>query len=215
MRHFAAALSLCIAAIAHAEEPGTDRPYADYYKELGPAKAADSGDALRIAMCLKPANKSDTFPTDLAFEVRDGATRTPLPLDARHCFELPANAVWAEHGASVHKNTSMKFQAGVSISGRLPKATHLTYAELTASVPAFQRVIASQGMLARMLGPKAKGLEIDFEPGAAQTLVVHAPDGDKRYSTDAKGAIHLPYDAALNAVQVELSALPKEIGPDV
>jgi len=170
---------------------------------------------LRIAMCLKPASKSDTLPPDLAIEVRDGAARTPLPLDAHHCFELPANAAWAAHGASVPKNTSMKFQASVSMTGRVPKKTHLTYAELTASVPAFQQVIASQGVLARMLGPKAKGLEIDFEPGATQTLIVHAPEGDKRYWTDAKGAIHLPYDPALNAVQVELSALPKEVGPDV
>ncbi|MEP7044774.1 MAG: DUF2987 domain-containing protein [Dokdonella sp.] len=217
MRHarFAAlTLSLLALVSAHAEEPGTDRPYADYYKQLGPAKAADPEDALRILMCLEPASKSDALPADLALEIRDGDHRMPIPLDAKHCFELPANPEWVEHKAVLHKNTAMKLRAGVGISGRLPKSTSLSYAELTASVPAYQRVIASQGLLARMVMPAAKGVQIEFEPTVTQSLVVHAPGSDQRYATDAKGEIHLPYDPALANARVELSAMPKEIGPD-
>jgi hypothetical protein len=62
--------------------------------------------------------------------------------------------------------------------------------------------------------PSAKGLKIDFEPGAAQSLVVLAPGGDQRYATDAKGSIRVPYDPALAAARVELSAMPKDVGPD-
>ena len=75
-------------------------------------------------------------------------------------------------------------------------------------------MLASQGLLARMFMPAAKGLKIDFEPNAVQSLVVHAAAGDQRYVTDAKGTIRLPYDPALAAARVELSAMPKEIGPD-
>jgi hypothetical protein len=215
MRHaIFVALALFALIQAHAEEPGTDKPYADYYKQLGPAKAADPEDALRIAMCLQPADKSDALPADLTLEIRDGDRRIPIPLDAEHCFELPANAEWVEHKAVLHKNTSMKLRAGVGISGRLPKSTTPTYAQLMASVPAYQHVLASQGLMARMFMPAAKGLKIDFEPGATQSLVVHAPGGDQRYATDAKGSISVPYDPALAAARVELSAMPKEVGPD-
>ena len=215
MRHaiFAALAALALTA-ARAEEPGTDRPYADYYKQLGPAKAADPDDALRIAMCLQPADKGETLPADLALEIRDGDRHIPIPLDAAHCFELQANAEWVEHNAVLHKNTSMKLGAVVGISGRLPTSTAPTYAQLMASVPAYQRVVASQGLLARAFMPSAKGLKIDFEPGAAQSLVVHAPGGDQRYATDAKGSIRVPYDPALAAARVELSAMPKDVGPD-
>ena len=126
-----AAFALLALIPAHAEEPGTDKPYADYYRQLGPAKAADPDDALRILMCLQPANKSDTLPADLALEIRDNERRIPIPLDAAHCFELPANAQWVEHKAVLHKNTSMKLSAEVTISGRLPKSTAPSYAELT------------------------------------------------------------------------------------
>lgn len=215
MRHaIFAALALFALIQAHAEEPGTDKPYADYYKQLGPAKAADPEDALRIAMCLQPADKSDALPADLALEIRDGDRHIPIPLDAAHCFELPANAEWVEHKAVLHKNTSMKLRAGVGISGRLPTSTAPTYAQLMASVPAYQRVVASQGLLARAFMPAAKGLKIDFEPGATQSLVVHAAGGDQRYATDAKGSIRVPYDPALAAARVELSAMPKDVGPD-
>jgi len=216
MRHAILATTLALFALiqAHAEEPGTDKPYADYYKQLGPVKAADPENALRIAMCLQPADKSDTLPADLALEIRDGDRRIPVPLDAARCFELPANAEWVEHKAVLHKNTSMKLRADVNISGRLPTSTTPTYAQLMASVPTYQRVVASQGLLARAFMPSAKGLKIDFEPGAAQSLIVHAPDGDQHYATDAKGSIRVPYDPALAAARVELSAMPTDVGPD-
>jgi hypothetical protein len=206
------ALSVCV---VHAEEPGTDTPYRKYYEQLGPAKAADPGNALRIRLCPQPLEKGDALPADLAFELRDGTEHTPMPLDAKRCFELPANAQWAEHDAVLHKNSSRKLRAVVDITGALPASTQLSYAELTASVPAFARVIAAQGVMARMFGPKANGLEIAFAPGASQAVIVHAATGDIRYASDEHGVIHMPVDPKLNDARVELSSLPVEIGPDV
>jgi len=215
MRRSTAALLFLAVFVLHAEEPGTDTPYRNYYQQLGPAKAADSGNALHIRLCPQPLEKGDPLPPDLAFEIRDGAQRTPMTLDAHRCFELPANADWAEHNAVLHKNWNKKLQAMIEITGRLPESTQLRYAELTASVPAFERVVAAQGVMARLFGPKVKGLEIKFAPGTSQTVVVHAPQGDLRYNTDEHGVIHLPIDTKLNETRVELSSLPIEIGPDV
>lgn len=211
------ALLVCLmsfSAVCAEEQPGTDTPYRNYYKQLGPAKAADKDNALRILMCPRPLRKEDHLPADLAFEIRDGAERTPLALDAQHCFELPANPTWSDHDAVLHKNSTMKLQAVVNITGKLPQALQLSYAELTASVPAFEHVIASQGLLTRMFAPAVKGLEIKFDRATPQTLTVHAPDGDRHYATDASGVIHLPVDAGLNDARVEMSSLPLEVGPD-
>ena len=207
-------LILCV-CLAHAEEPGTDTPYRKYYEQLGPAKAADPGNALRIRLCPQPLEKGDALPADLAFEIRDGDERTAMPMDARRCFELPANAQWAEHDAVLHKNSNRKLRAVVDITGTVPASTQLSYAELTASVPAFARVIAAQGVMARMFGPKAKGLELKFASGAPQVVIVHATSGDIRYASDEHGVIHMPVDPQLNEARVELSSLPVEIGPDV
>lgn len=215
MRRSAAVLLTLAVSVLHAEEPGTDTPYRNYYKQLGPAKAADTGDALRIRLCPQPLDKGDALPADLAFEIRDGAQRTPMPMDGQHCFELPANAAWAEHDAVLHKNWNKKLQAVIEITGKVPASTQLSYAELTASVPAFERVVETQGVMARMFGPKVKGLEIKFAPGASQAVVVHAAQGDVRYTTDEHGVIHMPIDAKLNDARVELSSPPVEIGPDV
>lgn len=214
MRRIAATLPLLIAFALHAEEPGTDTPYRKYYEQLGPAKAADSDNVLRIRLCPQPLEKGETLPADLAFEIRDGAEHTALTLDRQHCFELPSNAQWAEHDAQLHKNSNRKLRAVVDITGRLPASNELSYAELTQSIPAFERVIASQGLMARMLGPKVKGLIVKFDPGAPQSVLVHAPQGDLRYTTDASGVIRMPVDPKLNAARVELSSAPLEIGPD-
>jgi len=202
--------AICLAA----DPAGADTPYRDFYKQLGVAKAADTANVLRILMCPTPARKEDQLPADLAFEIRDGAERTPLTLDARRCFELPANAAWAEHDASLHKNSTMKFRAVINITGRLPASTQLSYAQLTASVAAFQKIVAAQGMMARMFAPTVKGLEMKFDPATPQSLIVHAPGGDQRYVTDEKGVIRMPVDPALDSARVELSSLPIEIGPD-
>jgi Protein of unknown function (DUF2987) len=209
-----APLALLAFTNVQAAEAGTDKRYSDYYKQLGPAKAADPNNVLRIIMCMQPASKDDALPPDLAFEVRDGEQITPLPLDSEHCLEMPANAAWAEHNAVVHKNTSMKLHGNVNIISRLPKSTELSYGELTAGIPVFKDVIASQGTMARLFGPSAKGLVIQFASDAAQTLIVHVPGGDKTYTSDAKGLIRLPFDPALNAARVQLSAMPKQMGPD-
>jgi len=214
MRPLVALLLALTALPVVAEEPGTDTPYRNYYKQLAPAKAADTDNALRIRMCPRPLHEGEQLPADLAFEIRDGTERTPIAFDPQHCFELPVNAAWVEHDAVLHKNSNRKLQAVVDITGKLPVSTQLNYAELTASVPAFERVIASQGMMARLFGPSVKGLEIKFDAAAPQTLIVHAPDGDRKYVTDAKGVIRLPVDPKLNSVRVELSSPPLEIGPD-
>ena len=211
---FAVLLTLSVCFV-HAEEPGTDTPYRKYYEQLGPAKAADPGNALRIRLCPQPLEKGQTLPPDLAFELRDGVERSPLPMDAKRCFELPSNAQWAEHDAVLHKNSNRKLRAVVDITGVVPASTQLRYAELTASVPAFARVIAAQGMMARMFGPKATGLEIRFAPGVPQAVIVHAASGDIRFTSDEHGVIHMPVDPKLNQASVELSSLPLEIGPDV
>jgi hypothetical protein len=211
---FATALIALLSASAAAEEPGTDTPYRNYYKQLAPASEADVDHALRIRLCPKPLHEGEQLPADLAFEIRDGAERFPIAFDAQHCFELPANASWAEHDAVLHKNANMKLQAVIDITGKLPDSTQLSYAQLTASVPAFQRVIASQGMMARMFAPHVKGLEIKFDASSPQSLIVHAADGDHKFTSDAKGEIHLPVDPKLNDARIELSSPPLQIGPD-
>lgn len=207
-------LALTSFASASAEDGGKDTPYQKYYKRLSPAKSADVENALKIIFCASAGNKSDVLPRGLEFEIRDGAEHVPLLIDDRLCFEIPVNSAWAEHDAVLHVNTSIPIALAISISGRPPKATRLSYAELMNSIPAYQRVIASQGMLARVFMPAAHGLAMGFDKGKRHTVIVHAASGDIEYATDENGELHIPYDAPLGPVRVDLDAIPQECGPD-
>lgn len=207
-------LALTPFASARAEDGGKDTPYQKYYKRLGPAKSADVENALKIIFCASAGNKNDVLPSGLEFEIRDGAERVLLSIDEHLCFELPANSAWAAHDAVIHVNTSIPIALAISISGRPPQTTSLSYAELMHGIPAYQRVIASQGILARVLMPAAHGLAMGFGKGEPHTVIVHAPGGDIEYATDENGELHIPYDASLGTVRVDLDTIPQECGPD-
>lgn len=215
VRLIASAVALLIAATVHAEEPGRDIRYADIYDKILPSKAADPDGVFHIQLCAMPAKKDQALPADLAFELRDGTRVKPLPLDAKHCFVPPLDADWAQPNALMHVNQPKgAVSVALSLDARVPTETSLNYARLTESVPAMQRLIATQGMMTRMLAPKMNSVVLKFRPASAQSAVVHAPGGDRRYATDAKGDLRIPYDAALATASVELSALPQEIEPD-
>ncbi|HEY0229820.1 MAG TPA: hypothetical protein VGC55_01095 [Dokdonella sp.] len=209
------ALAFMAAATVHAEEAGRDVPYEKVYEMIQSGRAADPDGVFRVRLCAQANAKQAMLPADLAIELRNGARTQALPLDAKHCFDPPLAAEWTRPATQLHINQPKgSVSLALSIEARLPATTRLSYARLTESVPAMQRVIATQGMLARLMGPKLNSVVLKYRPASAATAVVHAPGGEQRYASDANGDLRIPYDPALADVEVELSALPQAIDPD-
>ena len=198
-----------------AAEPGRDVPYEDLTGRILPGVAADPDGVFRVSLCAMPHDKDAALPGNLAVELRDGARVQALPLDAKHCFVPPLDAGWTHPGTILHINQPKgAVSLSLNLDARVPAEKEVGYARLTESVPVMRRMIATQGMLARMVMPKMTDVVLHFRPASAETAIVHAPDGDRRYASDAKGDLRIPYDAALAAVTVSLSALPQAIDPD-
>jgi hypothetical protein len=212
----AALLLLAFAATsAHSAEPGRDIPYEDLTGRILPGVAADPAGVFRVSLCASPHDKDTALPGDLAIELRDGAHVQPLVLDAKHCFVPPLEATWTHPGTLLHINQPKgTVSLALNLDARVPAEKEVGYARLTESVPVMRQMIATQGMLARMVMPKMTAVILHYRPVSSETATVHAPGGDVRYSSDAKGDLRIPYDAALAAATVSLSALPQAIDPD-
>lgn len=206
---------LTVSSSSIATEPGRDIEYSKILETVAPAATADPDGVFRIQLCAIPGKKGSALPTDLALELRDGDRVQPLPLDAKQCFPPPRQPEWQKPEVKLHVNQP-KGTVGLALrlDARVPTSTLLTYATLTESIPVMKRLIASQGVMVRMLAPKMKSVVLKYPPARTQTAIVHAPGGDQHYTSDTKGDLRIPYDADLAAAKVDLSALPQEISPN-
>ena len=209
----ALALTLALTAIqAHAAE-GRDVPLAPVCDGVTKAKPADPEDIIHVKMVARPRDQPE-LPADLALElVKDGKT-TPIALDADHGFD-PRCDDPSMRDASIRVNQPRsKVRFGLAFPARVPSGTAMSYAKLAESVPVMIEAIRRQAGLMRFLAPKVRGVRLRFA-AEGQHVIIHAPDGVKRFDADDKGEVIVPWNPDWSTATVQLSEPLRAITPDM
>ena len=206
---------LAIAPPARAE--WREVPYADVAKMPLGLRKADPAGVFTAYYVVKPAKGQPALPPGLAFQVRAGGQTVSVPLGADGRIVVPVRQDWADGGAVILVNQPKgSFRMSFGMDARTPPGTRMTYAVLAESAPVLERGIKDMAGLMSLFAPKVRGLLLDFEPGAAQTVQVTLPGGQaKLYRTDARGRVRLPWEPGWAAATVVLSAPLKKIDPEL
>jgi hypothetical protein len=214
------ALLACLLLLATAFPARADWrevPYADVAKMPLGLKKADPEGVFTAYYVLKPAKGQAALPPGLAFQVRAGGETVPVPVGADGRIVFPVRQDWADAGAVVLVNQPKgSFRMSFGLDARTPPGTHMSYAKLAESAPVLERGIKDLAGLMSLFAPKVRGLLLDFEPGAVQTVEITLPGGKpKVYRSDAKGRVRLPWEPDWAAATVALSAPLKKIDPEL
>jgi hypothetical protein len=211
-----AALFLLAAALP-ARAEWREVPYADVARMPLGLKNADPQGVFTAYYLLKPAKGKAAVPEGLQFKVRAGAETVEVPIGADGKVRFPVRQDWADGDAKVLVNQPKgSFQMSFGMDARTPPGTHMTYAALAESAPVLERGIKDMAGLMSLFAPKVRGLLLDFEPGATQTVEVRFADGKRRtFRSDAKGRLRLPWEPDWAEATVVLSAPLKKIDPEL
>jgi hypothetical protein len=192
-------------------------PYADVAKMALGLKKFDPQGIFSAYYLLLPAEGQKAPPPGLQFRVRAGGQVVDVPIGPGGRVEFPFRPDWVEQGAVVLVNRPKgSFQMHFGLEPRTPPGTHMSYAALAESAPVLERGIHEMAGLMSLFAPKVKGLLLDFEPGATQTVELQFADGKRRtFRSDAKGRVRLPWEPDWAAALVVLSAPLKKIDPEL
>ena len=197
---------LALPAAARAE--WRDIPYADVVKMPLLLEKMDPRHVFSFRLRATPGQGRQALPADFRLQVklRDGR---PVPVAVRPdgTIELPVRRDWAEAGAMLQSNQP-KGVVGVAMSfdARTPAGTRMTYAQLTEAAPILERGIAEYAGVMSFMAPDVKAIVLKFA-GPGHSAVLTLPGGrTRRWTTDAKGRIELPWQPKGAAGMVELSA---------
>ncbi len=192
-------------------------PYADVVDMPLRLKKADPQGIFTSYYVIKPAKGKAAVPADVQFRVRAGDQTVDVPIGPQGRVLFPLRPEWAEQGAVVLINHPKgSFQMSFGMDARTPPGTRMTYAALSESVPVLERGIKDAAGLMSMFAPKVRGLLLDFEPGAVQTVEIILADGKRRqFRSDAKGRVKLPWEPDWAQATVVLSAPLKKIDPEL
>jgi hypothetical protein len=192
-------LSLMPSANAHAAE----REWVPYRKLVETVKAdkfyalpAAERDKVILYARLIPVNKA-IAPGDVKLVVVDGASRTPLPLDASGRVRLVPNPQWLADDARIWTSlpTGEKSSISFDIGAVLPEAAQWNYASVMGAVPQSNAAIGKVAGALSMFVPTMKSVIFKFDKPAQMTI--RAKDGERRYATDAKHQLRLKLDKDL------------------
>ena len=211
-----AALLLLAAALPVRAE-WREVPYADVARMPLGLKKADPQGVFTAYYIIKPAKGRSAVPADVQFKVRAGAQTVVVPIEADGKVRFPVRQDWADGDAVVLINQPKgSFQMSFGMDARTPPGTRMTYSALAESAPVLERGIKDMAGLMSMFAPKVRGLLLDFEPGAVQTVEVQFADGKRRtFRSDAKGRARLPWEPDWAAATVVLSAPLKKLDPEL
>jgi hypothetical protein len=209
--------ALLIVASLPAQAAWREVPYAEVAKVALGLKKVDPQGVFTTSYALEPAERQSSLPAGLAFKVRADGQTVPVPIDADGRVRFPVRPDWAEHGAMVLVNQPKgSFRMRFSLQARTPPGTRMTYAALAESAPVLERGIRDMAGLMSLLAPKVKGLLLNFEPGAPQTVEIQFADGKRRvFRSDAKGRVSVPWEPDWAAALVVLSAPLRKIDPEL
>jgi len=209
-----ACLALLLALPVHAAE----REWLPYRKLVDIIKL-DKFDALppaerdKVILYAKlvPVNKAIS-PLDAGLVVVDGASRTPLPLDANGRARMTLNPQWMAHDVQIWTSLPKgeKMHTGFDLGAVLPETPQWRYASVMGAIPQTNAAIGKVAGALSMFVPKMKSVIFKFDKPAQ--LTIKAAGGEKRYASDAKNHVKLNVDDDLLKENplVEWSARPLE-----
>lgn len=179
----------------------------DKFDALPPAER----DKVILYAKLVPVNKAIS-PLDTGLVVVDGASRTPLPLDANGRARMTLDQQWMAHDAQIWTSLPQgeKIRMGFDLGAVLPETTQWRYATVMGALPQTNAAIGKVAGALSLFVPKMKSVIFKFDKPAQ--LTIKAAGGDKRYATDAKHHVRLKLDEDVLKENplVELSARPFE-----
>jgi hypothetical protein len=191
-------LSLSLSAAA-----ATEREWIPYQKLVDTVKAdkfyalpAAERDKVILYARLIPVNKA-IAPPEAKLVVVDGASRTPLPLDAAGRARLVPNPQWLADDAKIWTSLppGEKMSLSFDIGAVLPDAAQWNYTTVMGSVPQANAAIGKVAGALSMFVPTMKSVIFKFDRPAQ--LSIKARDGERRYATDARHQVRLKLDKDL------------------
>lgn len=160
---------------------------------------------------LVPVNKTIS-PLDAGLVVVDGASRTPLPLDASGRARMALNPQWVAHDAQIWTSLPKgeKMRMGFDLGAVLPETTQWRYASVMGAIPQTNAAIGKVAGALSLFVPTLKSVIFKFDKPAQLTIKTAA--GDKRYASDAKNHVRLKLEDEMLKENplVELSMRPLE-----
>jgi hypothetical protein len=145
---------------------------------------------------LIPVNKA-IAPPDARLVVVNGASRTPLPLDAGGRARIVPNQQWLTDDAKIWTSLPSGEKMGISfdIGAVLPEAAQWNYATVMGSIPQANAAIGKVAGALSMFVPTMKSVIFKFDKPAQ--LAIKTRSGEKRYASDAKHQLRLKLDKDL------------------
>jgi hypothetical protein len=189
-------VSLLLALPGHAAE----REWIPYRKLVDVIKLdkfdalpAAERDKLILYAKLVPVNKA-LSPLDANLVVVDGASRTPLPLDASGRARMVLNHQWMTDDAQIWTSLPKgeKMRMGFYVGAVLPETPQWRYATVMGAIPQTNAAIGKVAGAMSVFIPRMKSVIFRFDKPAQ--LTIKAAAGDRRYATDAKHELKLGLD---------------------
>lgn len=160
---------------------------------------------------LVPVNKA-IAPPDAKLVVVDGASRTPMPLDAAGRARIDPNRQWLNDDAKIWTSlpSGEKMSVSFDIGAVLPDAAQWNYATVMGAVPQANAAIGKVAGAFSMFVPTMRSVIFKFDKPAQ--LTIRTRSGEQRYASDAKHQVRLKLDKELLKENplVALSAQPFE-----
>jgi hypothetical protein len=182
----------------------------DKFDALPPAER----DKVILYAKLVPVNKAIS-PLDAGLVVVDGASRTPLPLDANGRARMALNPQWMAHDAQIWTSLPKgeKMRMGFDLGAALPETTQWRYASVMGAIPQTNAAIGKVAGALSLFVPTMKSVIFKFDKPAQ--LTIKASGADKRYASDAKNHVRLKLDDDMlkenPLVEVSMRPLEAEI----
>ena len=191
-------LSLTLSATAAGEREWipykklVDATKADKFYALPPGER----DKVILYARLIPVNKA-IAPPDARLVVVDGASRTPMPLDAAGRARIVPNQQWLANDARIWTSlpSGEKMSLSFDIGAVLPEAAQWNYATVMGAIPQANTAIGKVAGALSMFVPTMKSVIFKFDMPAQ--LTIKAKNGERRYASDAKHQVRLKVDKDL------------------
>jgi hypothetical protein len=180
-----AAASLLLSLSLSASAAG-EREWIPYRKLVEPGKAdkfyalpPGERDKVILYARLIPVNKA-IAPPDARLVVVNGASRTPLPLDAGGRARIVPNQQWLTDEAKIWTSLPSGEKMGISfdIGAVLPEAAQWNYATVMGSIPQANAAIGKVAGALSMFVPTMKSVIFKFDKPAQ--LAIKTRSGEKR-----------------------------------
>jgi hypothetical protein len=166
---------------------------ADKFYALPPAER----DKVILYARLIPVNKA-IAPPDAKLVVVDGASRTPMPLDAAGRARIVPNQQWLNDDAKIWTSLPSGEKMGLSfdIGAVLPAdAAQWNYATVMGSIPQANAAIGKVAGAFSMFVPTMRSVIFKFDKPAQLTIKTRS--GEQRYASDARHQLRLKLDKDL------------------